>query len=342
VCYAETLLPLRSYCCCCRRYIWQVLALAAELEEALLQLSVRDQVLDQVWSQLKGLPQYTEGPGAAAATAPGSPGRADSAAATGSLSADSSWQQLLQQPSFKSAALERLQQQQSRQQQQQQYSARRLSSQRSGLLSSGSGAVAALAQQALQAARRRSSQHSARPSCDYQGATPAVDRSQGPAGVRAAAATTTSALGSIHASRRLSGYNTCAPGTPPAARQGSFRSRKGTGESGISAASQQSQKVQPLVVAAVRQLRNQVESLQQQLAEADAGSRDSDANATRLRQRLAELREQHEQLVDSNEQLQHEKKQLTTRCRQLSLQLQETEQELEQAQVLGLFSVFKW
>jgi chromosome segregation ATPase len=91
--------------------------------------------------------------------------------------------------------------------------------------------------------------------------------------------------------------------------------------------------VQPLVVAAVRRLRNQVESLQQQLAEADAGSRGSDASAVRLRQRLAELREQHDQVVDATEQLQHDKKQLSTRCRQLSLQLQEKEQELEQAQV---------
>lgn len=310
----------------------QVLALAAELEEALLQLSVREQILDQVWSQLKGMPQYARPAAAPAASCDAS----DPLLAA----AEDSWQgagSAVQQP-LRSASLDKLQQQQQQ---------RPLSSIRlrwHSILSSGgaSAAAASLAQQALQAARRRSSQCSdqgiAKPGyCDDEKtaqrghqAGAAAGRAGGRAGSGGSASTGCSGS-------KISGHKSYAPGTPDAAKQqkGLYRCSYSwhTNEDAATTGGAGGQQVQPLVVDAVRRLRNQVVGLQQQLAEADAGSRGSDTATAKLRHTLQELREQHDQLCESNDQLQHDKLQLQSKCRQLGLELQEKEQELGQAQV---------
>lgn len=87
--------------------------------------------------------------------------------------------------------------------------------------------------------------------------------------------------------------------------------------------------VQSLVVAAVQQLCNNFEELQQQVAHAQAGG----AQNTSLQQQLADVKRQYVQLIATSQQQEEDNVGLQAKCRQLSQQLRTKEMEADNAQV---------
>lgn len=270
-----------------------MLALAAELEEALLQLSVRDQVLDQIWGQLKGLPQHTSTNTDSDMAAPGS---------AGSIDQEDFSPAGLSQP--KSGALEKLHRQQSEHQRQ------RVQQRRQSILDGGAAAgsaAAGLAQQAVLSARRRSS---------AGGAEEQQQQQQQDVKMRSVARRSLET--SSGGSQRTTQPQRTSHSQQHLQQQRSQRNSK-----------QDSQQVQPMVVAAVQRLRSQVVDLQQQLADAEAGNLQS----SRLQQQLKELRQQYSQLQDTSEQQEQDIVMLQGKCRQLGQQLRAKEVENDQERV---------
>jgi hypothetical protein len=152
------------HACCCIGCVLQVVSLATELEDALLQLCTREQLLEQVWAQLRGVSTATD--------LPSSQDTSPSAAVATALSRTEQLQKLRQQQKQRwmlqppaagsqsvgglaaAAALRPAQQQQQGKQASVAGLERRLSA------AAENAHAAGFAQQAVQSAMRRSSQSS--------------------------------------------------------------------------------------------------------------------------------------------------------------------------------------
>lgn len=254
-----------------------------------MQSDIRDQVLDQVWGQLKGLPQHSI---AAAAQVLSS---------TAGPDAGSSWQAGMgatNAQQSRSAALENLLTQQTQQQKQ----GLRQQQRRRSILDGEtvkSSAAAGLAQQAVRAARRRSSagamdeyQHKSHIDRSIQGDQDSVQQ-QYPGQTQSAGAKQQKQ----HAGLQLQGRYS-------------------------------SEQVQPLVVSAVQQLRSQVFELQQQLAEAQESKEHNSKlqqQLKELRQHYDQLVESSEQQEKDNLMLQIKCRQLGQQLRAKEIEAEQAQ-----------------